>query len=223
MAVSQLLSDLEKNSFLLISLHGMRSVLERELGINDIAISTDDMIKVYLQTKVENGGDVTYPYSYISISEMQGIKDQNPNKGVRRVGYKIGMIGATKSTIGKAYMFPVNVSLDFKYVDNDPYRAMRITEALVILSQLDAMYFDIVINENFRFHCRMEVPDTEPIPLSDTSTASTPSGIEVAATFILHTFCGVVSRVAAATSDTPIFNYAVENISGGITDLIGEV
>ena len=198
----------------------MRTVLERELGLENVLIASDEMVKVEIANKkMDPEYNVAFPYSYISLSEIQGVKDQANNKIIRKVGYDVGFDAVTKATTRKAYIFPVTISLDFKYVDNDPYRCLRICEALVILSQMDAIYYDIVLSEQFRFHCRLELPDTEPIPLADTQNAQAPSGMEVSATFILHTFCGIFRDVAAVSSDTPKYSLKIENITGGIQEL----
>lgn len=216
--MSELLKDLENNSLLLASLSGLRSILEKELNVSNIAIASDDMVK----NNLANKGDVKYPYAYISLTELAGVKDQVPNKTIRRLGYSLGTFNSTKSTTQKAYMFPVTIAVDFKYVDSDPYRCIRMVEALVILSQIDALYYDIVLNEEYRYHNRVEIPENTSIPLSDTNNPQTPGGMEVSVSMILHTYCGFVRDVAAVQASTPVVNFAftVDHIKGGIEEAI---
>lgn len=214
--MSELLKDLENNSLLLASLSGLRSILEKELSIKNIEIATDDMVKAALAAK----GKVEYPYAYISLTELSGVRDIVPNKNVRRLGYSMGTFNSTKSTTQKAYLFPVTIAVDLKYVDSDPYRCLRMVEALVILSQIDALYYDIVLNDDYKYHNRVEIPENTSIPLADTNNPQTPGGMEVSVSLILHTYCGFIRDVAAVQRDKPSINFtfSVENVSGGIAE-----
>lgn len=214
--MSELLKDIEHNSMLLASLSGLRSILEKELDLKNIDIASDDMVKQLLASR----GHVEYPYAYISLTEISGVRDHTPNKNVRRLGYNMGTFNSTKSTTQKAYMFPVTIAVDFKYVDSDPYRCLRMVEALVILSQIDSLYYDIVLNDDYRYHNRVEIPENTSIPLSDTNNPQTPGGMEVSVSIILHTYCGFVRDVAAVQARRPIvsFDFHVENVAGGIQE-----
>lgn len=204
-----LFNDLAKNSLLLISLHGVRTVLEKQLGLKDIQISTDETVKREIERKASNHEDIKFPYAYISLSEIIGVKDQNSNRNIQRLGIP-SRSGAMKATTRKGYLFPINVGMELKYIDDKPERAMVMAETFVILSMIGGLSFRLTVSEDISFDVRIEVPENLSIPLADTSSTQSPSGIELSAQLVIHTYSGFFRNVAAVNSGNPILDMQIE-------------
>jgi hypothetical protein len=210
-----LFKELAKNSVLLLSLHGVRTVLERELGIKNLQISMDETVKAEIERKSKQHEGARYPYSWLSMSELIGVKDQSNNKHAQRRGLRLGggidmAAGATKYTSRKAYLFPINVGMTMKYVDDDPVRAMVMAESMVILSMLGGLTFSLTLSETLSFDVRVEIPESVPIPLATNTSTESPGGIEVELSLIIHTYSGFFKNVEAVTSDRPTVNMTIE-------------
>jgi hypothetical protein len=203
---NSVVAEVAKNSILLISLHGVRTVLERELEIKNVLISSDESVK----QQMKNRGETTYPYSYMSLSELSGVRDNVPTRTMQRFGARVGNYGATKATSRKAFMFPVTLGLDFKYVDNDPYRVITMAESLVILSQLSGFNFNMKFSDSFMLNIRLEVPESTTIPIADSNSSNEPGGMEVSLSLIVHTYAGFFREVSSVNSGNPIINYTIE-------------
>ena len=207
--------ELAKNSVLLLSLHGVRTVLERELGIKNLNISMDETVKAEIERKAKQHEGARYPYAWLSMSELIGKRDQSNNKHAQRMGLRIGggidmAAGSTKYTSRKAYLFPIEVGMSLKYVDDDPARAMVMAESMVILSMIGGLNFSLTLSETLNFDVRVEIPETVPIPLSSTTNAEAPGGIEVELSLIIHTYSGFFKNVEAVTSDRPTLQMTID-------------
>lgn len=201
MAITEtLFNELAKNSVLLLSLHGVRTVLERELGIKNLHIAMDETVKAEIERKAGQHDKPQYPYAYMSMSELIGVRDQGNNKHAQRFGIRMGAAGATRATSRKAFLFPINIGLDLKYIDDDPVRAMVMAESMVILSMIGGLIFNLRLSESINFDVRVEIPETVPIPLASTNNPESPGGIEVSLSLIIHTFSGFFKEVSAVNS-----------------------
>lgn len=205
-----LFKELAKNSVLLLSLHGVRTVLERELGIKNLQISADETIKAEIERKVQQHGKVDYPYAFMSMSELIGVRDQSNNKHAQRFGIRMGAAGATLATSRKAFLFPINIGLELRYIDDDPMRAMVMAETMVILSMIGGLTFNLKLSEAINFDVRVEIPETVPIPLASTTNTEAPGGIEVTLSLIIHTFSGFFKEVSAVNSSSPTISMEIE-------------
>jgi hypothetical protein len=206
MALSNsILRELRKNSIMLTSLHGVRTVLERELELKNLMIAYDETIKQQLQRK----GNVEYPYSYLSLSELVGIKDRTNTHAIKHHGFRLGTFGATRATSRKAYLFPVTLGVTLRYLDNDPYRVMLLAEAIAILSQIHGISFEMKFTEDFSIMVKIEIPDTTPIPIADTGNTQEPAGMDVSVSLVIHTYAGFFKDVSAVNSDSPIANFEI--------------
>jgi hypothetical protein len=206
MAISNsLFSELARNSILLISLHGVRTVLERELEIKNIMIATNDAIKRELMRKDET----QYPYSYLNMSELIGIRDQQSNKVMQRFGIRAGMNGATRATSRKAFMFPINVGMELKYIDSDPLRIITMAESLVLLSIIGGLQFEIGLSDGIRFLVRVEIPESTSIPISSGESTESPGGSEITLSLIIHTYAGFFRDVSAVNSSSPTIDMQI--------------
>lgn len=206
---SSLFSDLAKNSILLISLHGVRTVLEKQLELKDIQISTDETVKREIERKVGQNQKVDFPYAYLSMSELIGVKDQGNNRTMQRLGIA-SRGGAQRATSRKGYLFPINVGLELKYIDDKPERAILMAETLVILSQIGGLSFDIKVSDDIEFDVRIEIPENLAIPLADTGNTQSPSAIELSAQLVIHTYSGFFRNVAAVNSGNPIIDMQIQ-------------
>lgn len=210
MAITEtLFKELAKNSVLLLSLHGVRTVLERELGIKNLQISMDETIKAEIERKTQQHEKVQYPYAYMSMSELIGVRDQSNNKHAQRCGIRMGAAGATLATSRKAFLFPINIGLDLKYIDDDPMRAIVMAESMVILSMIGGLTFNLKLSESINFDVRVEIPETVPIPLGSTNNPESPGGIEVTLSLVIHTFSGFFKEVAAVNSSSPTISMEI--------------
>ena len=207
---NSIFADMAKNSILLISLHGVRTVLEKQLELKDIQITTDETVKREIERKSGAQGEgVRFPYAYLSMSELIGVKDQTNNRVMQKIGMP-GRGGAQRATTRKGYLFPINVGIELKYIDDKPERAILMAETLVILSQIGGLSFEIKISEDIVFDVRIEVPENMSIPLADTGNTQSPSAIEVSAQLIIHTYSGFFRNVAAVNSGNPIIDMQIE-------------
>lgn len=207
MAISNsILDEIGNNSILEMSLLGARTVLEREFRFDNLMIASDDTIK----GELAKAGKDNFPYTYIQLADMSGVKDQAPNKTIQRHGHRVGLLGATRATTKKAFVFPVNVSFELKYTDNDPRRVLKIAEAFVILSEIGGLSFNMNIG-GFELEFRLDIPENVTIPLADVGNVSAPGGQEVSLQFILHTYAGFFRDVSSVNSDRPIRSYDLTN------------
>lgn len=197
-----LLKTISKSSLMLMSLHGVRTAFERELELKNMVISTSDTVKRELQRK----GTTAYPYSYLSMSELIGIRDQGSNKFVQRHGIRMAADGATRSTSRKAFLFPINVGMELKYIDSDPTRCFLMAESMVILSMLGGLQFELLIGDTVRFLVRVEIPETTAIPITSYSSAESPDASEISLSLVIHTYAGFLKDVSAVNSGKPTLN-----------------
>lgn len=218
-----ILEELNESSLLLTSLHGIRTVLEKELGLANMLIATDDTIKKRIAQRANQNESPEYPYAYLVMNEFQAVKDMQPNKVVRRLGYRMGTIDATRATSSKGYIFPVRASIDLKYTDSDPYRTLKIAEAMMILGQAGALFFELLVGSQgdeaekagsgMRLEVRVEIPESVAIPISDSSLPSAPGAMEVTLPLVLHSYAGFFRNVSAVNSTSPTVTTTLTEVS----------
>jgi len=207
-----LLDELDESSLFLTSLYGVRTVFERELGLKNILIETSEMIKLRILQRTKQHEAPTYPYAYMVINELQAVKELQPGKVVRRLGYRMGTIGATRATSSKGYIFPVQASVDLKYIDNNPERVIKVAEAMLLLGQVGCLFFDLVIGssneedekDGMRLEVRLEIPTSVTIPVADSEVPAAPGGMEVTLSFVVNTYAGFFRDVSAVHSEHPV-------------------
>lgn len=207
--------ELAKNSVLLLSLHGVRTVLERELGLDNLHISMDETVKAEIERAAKQHEGARFPYSHMSMSELIGVRDQSNNKHAQRHGIRLGAgedmaAGATKYTSRKAYLFPINVGMSLKYTDDDPVRCMVMAESMVILSMIGGLSFSLTLSETLNFDVRVEIPESIPVPISSVNSPESPGAMEVELSLVIHTYSGFFKNVEAVTSDRATVNMTIE-------------
>jgi hypothetical protein len=198
MAINKtLLDELSNGSVLALSLRGLRLILEREFGLSNILIVTDDQIKQE-QARQETK---TYPYGFFSLNEFALDKDRQPIKNIRRHGWRYGLDEVTYSTTKKAYIFPIHIGVEFKYYESDPYKAILIAELMSMLSSSSALNFTIKLSEDFSYDVKIDCPDSLTIPLGQANDPANPGAFELVFNFVLNTWGGFVREVSAVNSD----------------------
>ncbi len=201
------LDELNESSLFLSSLYGVRTVFERELGIKNMLIATDEMIKARIDQRVKQNQLPEFPYAYLVLNEVQAVKELQPNKVVKRLGYRMGTTDASRATSSKGYIFPVKASLELKYTDSDPLRVIKVAEALMILGQIGALFFELRVGDDveaMQLSVRMEIPESVSIPLADTGNTTAPGAMEVSLSFVMNAYAGFFRDVSAVNSTSPI-------------------
>ncbi len=201
--------DLRQSSLLLMSLMGVRTLLERELELKDLVLASEDSAVKELQRRKMDPITATmpYPYAYLSLSEMTAVKDHGPNKLIRRHGFRMGTTESTRATSKKGYIFPVVVQISLHYLDNDPIRVLKMAEALIILGQIGPLAFSLLIGEEgMDLDISMEIPETATIPIAETENIHAPDSQELEIPLIVHTYAGFFRDVSAVNSSHPILS-----------------
>jgi hypothetical protein len=205
--------EIAKSSLLLTSLNGVRAVLEREFEIQDVLISTSEAIKDELIRRTEKLTGLkhmTFPYAYIELADLTAIKDQYPNKTVKRHGYRMSTFGATKATTKKAYIFPVTMSLSLKYVDNDPYRVVNMIEAMCVIGQIGGLRFFLQVGGEMEFVVNIDIPESTTLPIATAEDEHAPGAQEISMDLLMHTYIGFFRDVSAVNSDAPSVSFSFE-------------
>jgi len=149
-------------------------------------------------------GDTTYPYAYIALSDMQADRTKLAGRNIRRNGFLVGTARAADATTQKGYIFPLKVSFELKYIDDDPYRVLVFAETFAILSASSNLTFGMRIAEELELHSTIVVPESITIPIADTGNTTEPGGQEVSVALILETYGGFVRDVSAVNSNRPV-------------------
>lgn len=211
---NSIIEELKRSNLFYISLQGVRSLLEREFLLKDLVISTGDMAREEIKRRLASpdltNKNLAYPYAYMSLSDMTGLKDRAPNKNIRRHGWRMLSQNATRATSRKAYVFPASVQIGLHYIDNDPTRLLLMGQAFVILSQVGTLVFAIKIGKDFTLDVTIAVPETATIPISETENSGIPDASEIEIPLIIDTYCGFFRDVSAVNSDTPQLQFDVE-------------
>ena len=197
--------ELAKNSILQTALHGVRTVLERETGLKNILISTDDKVKL----EMKNQGNTAYPYAWLAPSDAQIVKDQVSNRATQAYGMRMGGYGATRNTSRVGFLFPVRLGFELKYTDDDAMRMMRMVETFLLLSAVNRLTFDIRFANSMTLNTRIEIPDSTTIPIADTGDTTKPGGSEVSVALIIHTYAGFVRDVSSVYAADPTIGYVI--------------
>jgi hypothetical protein len=198
------------SSILLFSLYGVRSSLERSLGLDNITINTDETVNKVIRRKRSEGEAIRYPYAYFSLSEITAVKDtQGNSKTTARVGLRTGTVGTTRHTVKKGYLFPITCTLALSILDGDPNECVYLSEALALLNHLGGLNFTLKVM-GIDLNIRLEFPDTISFPQANTNASDEPGEIKLSTNLILHTWSGVFKDVFAVTDSKPIATFSVE-------------
>lgn len=198
-----LLEELKKSSILMSALSGARTVLERELGLSNILLSTNESVKRELAKRGHN----TYPYAYMALSDMQADRSRLAGRTIRRNGVLLGTAGATHATTHKGYIFPLKVSFEFKYIDDDPYRTLYVAETFALLSIASNLTFSMLVAGELELQSTIAVPESITIPIADTGNTTEPGGQEISIALVMDTYGGFIRDVSAVSTTIPVTSY----------------
>jgi hypothetical protein len=210
---NSILDSLSKSSLLLISLMGVRTLLERELRLKDMIITTEDAATEELVRRLQDPTTraVAYPYGYLTMSGMTSIKDQNSTKAIKRHGFRAGMTDVTKLTTKKGFVFPVMFAITLNYLDNDPTRLLKMAEALMILGQIGPLAFDLILEEDMKLGVRVSLPDNATIPIGESENEQSPGAQKLEVELIVNCWAGFFKDVSSVNSDRPIATFQLNN------------
>ncbi len=197
------IKELAKENLLHIALQGTRAVLERELGVRQVLFSISASLRQDLMRRArekENG--LTFPYSYMTLTGLAGVKERQNNYAVQKHGLRFNTPGQ-RATTAKGYLFPITLGLDFHYIDSDPERVLTIAQALVLMSVTNGLSFQINVGELYTFVVDIEIPLDTTINVEDGNNAELPGATDINVQLIMHTTIGFFRDVAAVNSDHP--------------------
>ena len=215
---NNILDELQESSLLTISLQGVRSLLEREFGLKNLTISTDDMFMQWLAAQAKSQGPLQYPYAYLSMSELTSVRDRVNNKAISRAGIKTGLNKTTYSTTRKAYTFPISLAMSLKYIDSDVARVIKMSEALIILAQIGPLGFTMEIDQ-LELDVTVMLPSSCSINLAETDKQQCPGAFEIEASLVINTWTGFFKQTSAVSSNKPIIN--IQTTSSYLQNLVG--
>lgn len=190
-----LLSELSKENMLKMALHGVRVVLQRELDIKSIIFSMSETLRQDLIRRDREANGQQFPYSYISLQALSGVKELQNNYAIRKHGLRLR--SKERATSKKGYLFPITLGLDFHYIDSDQMRLLNMAQALVILSVTDGLTFQVDVGDIFTFVIRMEIPTDTTINIQEEQNAQTPGASDINVQFVMHAQIGFFRDVSA--------------------------
>ncbi len=196
------IKDLAQDNLLHIALQGCRAVLERELGIKSILFSMSASVRAEMMRRAKEEDKLKFPYAYIALNSLAAVRDQQNNYAVRKHGNRLPTPG-DRATTPKGYTYPVTLGLDFHYIDSDPNRLLFISQALVLLSAVDGLTFQVNIGDLFTFVVRLEIPTETTINIQEPNDAAFPGASDINVQIIMHTTVGFFRDVSAVNGPRP--------------------
>lgn len=187
--------DLKKENLLQYALQGARTVLEQQLGLKDLVITTSENYKQDLIRRAGAKENIRYPLNYLAFNAISGVKDGQNNIAMSKIG--VTVTDPTRSTAKKAYVFPITVGLELHYIDSDPMKLIWMAQMLAILSVTSGCKFTVYVGDIFEFRVFLEVPTDTSIPIQEEQSNSTPGASELVANLIMHTQIGFFRDVAS--------------------------
>lgn len=206
----QSVRSLITNSTLLPTLYGVRSVFERELDIDNISFLTDEAAKQQLARKDQR----TYPYYWMNFSELRAVKDQGNARNMARMGLPLRAESATEGTVGKTFLFPVDLALEFHYVNSDPLDLLQMSGALCIMSEVNLLNFQLELFPGMDYEVRVEIPDSVSIPVRMLEDEAGPAGGDLTLQFVVHTYIGFISDVPRFRAGRPTITTTLAHTKG---------
>lgn len=204
-----IIDEIKENSILQACMHGARAVLERELKIRNIVFGTEETVRKQIERE---SGDVKYPYGYIQLTSLSVTRDRMNNKATRRHGMVNGIDTVSRSSIAKAFLFPVKLNADFHYVVGDPIQLMKSLETLAILTMTGSLTCRLTLGGDtaINFDVSITLPDDMSIPTAESGGSTNPGGNDITLGIVIDAFAGFVRNVATVNSTTPEMVFNVE-------------
>ena len=187
--------ELKKENLLQYALQGARAVLEQQLGLKDLVITTSETYKQELVRRAGSKENIRYPLNYLAFNAISGLKDRQNNVAMSKIG--VTVTDPSRSMAKKAYVFPITVGLELHYIDSDPMKLIWMAQMLAILSVTSGCKFVIYVGYIFEYHVFLEVPTDTSIPIQEEQSNTTPGASELVANLIMHTQVGFFRDVAS--------------------------
>ena len=200
--MDSIVSRLTQSSLLYATLFGVRTALEKNLGIHNLELSTSNDHSRSLASKIT--ADST-TYSWLSLQELAVIRRTN-GKLTKRHGLPLGSADATKATSVKAWLWPVTIGLNLHYVNTNPIETIHMAEAMVVLASIGGASFELKFGEVLDLHIDIKAPENVTVPIKDVDD-TTIAASEVELYLTVDTYAGFLQHVAAVNGNPPNFSY----------------
>ena len=211
-----LIKELAKENLLYVALNGVRGVLERELGLDEVMFTMSENYKQELIRKsMDQGKQMKFPWSYFKIQSLAGTRDTVNNYAVRKHGLRFTQVGE-KATSKKGYLFNVKLGLEFHYIDTDPKRLLTMSQALVILSASGGLKFTIDIGDAFTYTVSLEIPLDSTIEAQEEQSGQLPEATDLTTSIVMSSEIGFFRDVSAVNGRSTILRITMQ--SGETTD-----
>jgi hypothetical protein len=205
-----IIKELSKEKFLEYALRGFKAVLEKELDIKDLTLTMSETVRQELIRKAGGEDKIRYPYAYGIINSVAATRDQQNNYAVRKNGQHV-FNGTDKAQTSKAFLFPMDIGVEFHYVNSDLNAILRVAQSLAILSAVNGLHFVIKVGGTLEFSVRIEIPLETAINIQEEQNSQQPGGSEVTCGIILHTFIGFMRSVSAVNGSKPVLHVTIQS------------
>lgn len=206
-----LIRELAKENLLYLALTGVRGVLQRELELKDITFTMSETYKQELVRKAQAKGEqLSFPWCYFAIQSLAGKRDTGNNYAVRRHGVRFANIGE-KALSKKGYVFPIQLGLEFHYIDTDPKRLLTMSQTLVLLSATGGLKFQIDVGEMYSFTVGLEIPPDTTIGLQEEQSGTLPEATDITTQIIMSTTIGFFRDVSAVNGQSTTLRVSLES------------
>jgi hypothetical protein len=189
---------LDKNSAAYLTLYSFRESLKRFFQLDEIPLVQSQDVKREMKKGVDDPNRAVatkYPYAYFSLSSIGLVKDQQGIKQIARNSLGMTLDDLANASIGKAYLFPAKIAVEFHYVTND------------LVSAIDFSTKALIVTHSGKLNLRVELDGTSSIvgvtasseevsmPRSDKEAEGDPEGFDLAISFDIQCKLGVVKQV----------------------------
>jgi len=221
-----LIKELSKESLLVIALKAVAGMLTKEIELTPtLAVSETHRAELMRKaTGQGRGGEsqpLKFPYSFLLLNSLAGIRDTGNNYAVRKHGLRL-LNSHTDALTKKAYLFPIKIGLELHYIDTDPGRLLNMALALATISASSGLKCDVNIGESFTFSVALEIPLESTIQTQEEQSGVLPEASELTAQIIVSTEAGFF-RDVSAVNGTPakITAHVTSGVTATDTELRG--
>lgn len=207
-----IVSELKKSNILDYVLRGVRGVIEKELGINDVTICMSETYRQELSRKATRAGEANnlkFPYAFLVFDSIAATRDRQNNTVERIVGSNVRGAGSL-ALAKKAYLFSVDIGTTFHYIDSSSERLLTIASALPLLSSIGGLRFKIKLGDGLAIGVHVELPLDVPTAAQEEQSSSLPGATDITCSFIIHAFHGFMRDVSATNGKQPNISVQTE-------------
>lgn len=187
-------SPIKMTKFLTVTLVSIKKVILSHLGLNDLEYMFTDNVKQQWKLKKQ----VSYPRSYILFGGIEILKDRQNNMAARTGGYAAvkAAQGRAGNAVAVSSVFPIRVSFEYHYFDNDEARLIEMVEKMALMCAAGTASYQITIRGSHLHQAKLQFDSSIEIPQLDLSLDINPESAELVARFTVDTFVGSVYDVA---------------------------